>query len=331
MSATFNAILTTEVDGRPSSAVNHLSDDDLPEGDVTVAVAYSSLNYKDGLTLTGALPIIRRYPMVCGVDLAGTVEESSTPRFRRGDQIVVNGYGLGESHWGGYSQRQRLQSEWLVPVPQPFTLRHAMAIGSAGYTAMLCVMALEDAGITPGDGEVLVTGAAGGVGSLSVALLSRLGYRVTASTGRPELEGYLRSLGATRVMHRAELARPATEPLEEERWTGTIDTVAGDTLATVLRQTCYGGVIAAPGVASSLNLTTSMIPFAVRGVRLLGIDCVMCPMPRRLQAWERLAQDLPHEGLEMMTSVKPLGHVFKLADEIVAGQIRGRVVIDVNA
>jgi len=244
---------------------------------------------------------------------------------------VVNGYGLGETHWGGYSQRQRLHSEWLVPIPQAFTLRQAMAIGSAGYAAMLCVMALEDAGITPGEGEVLVTGAAGGVGSVSVALLSALGYRVTASTGRPQLEGYLRSLGAERVLNRAELSRPADEPLEEERWTGAIDTVAGDTLATVLRQTCYGGAIAAPGVASSLNLTTSMIPFAVRGVRLLGIDCVMCPMPRRLQAWERLAHHLPLERLELMTSVEPLGNIFKLANEIVAGQIRGRVVIDVNA
>ena len=218
MDETFRALVAG--DPQSSPAVTHLTDADLPDGDVTVAVAYSSLNYKDGLTVTGTLPIIQRFPMVCGIDLAGTVEASSTAAFRPGDRVLVNGYGLGETQWGGYTQRQRLRSEWLVPVPDAFTLQEAMAIGTAGYTAMLCVMALEDAGLGSDAGEVLVTGAAGGVGSISVALLSQLGYRVAASTGRPELEPYLRSLGANRVLTRDELARPATVPLEEERWAG---------------------------------------------------------------------------------------------------------------
>jgi len=243
----------------------------------------------------------------------------------------VNGYGLGETHWGGYTQRQRLRSEWLVPVPETFTLEQAMAIGTAGYTAMLCVMALEEAGLVPDGNEVLVTGAGGGVGSVAVALLAGLGHRVAASTGRPELEPYLRALGADRIVARSELARPADLPLEEERWSGVIDTVAGETLANALRQTRYGGAVAAVGVASSLELTTSMIPLVVRGVRLLGVDCVMCPMARRLEAWRRLAQDLPMKALDSMTSVEPLGNVLKLAEAILAGQIRGRVVIDVNA
>ena len=329
MDETFRALLAGDPQTPP--AVTRLTDADLPDGDVTVAVAYSSLNYKDGLTVTGAMPIIQRYPMVCGIDLAGTVEASSTAAFRPGDRVVVNGYGLGETQWGGYAQRQRLRSEWLVPVPDAFSLQDAMAIGTAGYTAMLCVMALEDAGLGPDAGEVLVTGAAGGVGSVSVALLSQLGYRVAASTGRSELEPYLRSLGAGRALPRAELARAATLPLEEERWAGAIDTVAGETLATVLRQLCYGGAVAAPGVAGSFELTTSMFPFAVRGVRLLGVDCVQCPMARRLEAWRRLARDLPAVALAPIASVEPLGNVSKLAEAIVAGQIRGRVVIDVNA
>ncbi|MGH9009396.1 MAG: acryloyl-CoA reductase, partial [Acidimicrobiia bacterium] len=256
---------------------------------------------------------------------------STSAAFRPGDRVLVNGYGLAETHWGGYTQRQRLRSEWLVPVPEAFTLQEAMVIGTAGYTALLSVMALEEAGLGPDAGEVLVTGAAGGVGSIAVALLSRLGYRVAASTGRPELEPYLRSLGAGRVLRRDELARPATEPLEEERWAGAIDSVAGETLATVLRQLRYGGAVAAPGVAGSFELATSMFPFVVRGVQLLGVDCVQCPMPRRLEAWRRLAQDLPAEALGPMTSVEPLDNLIKLAEAIVAGQVRGRIVIDVNA
>jgi acrylyl-CoA reductase (NADPH) len=329
MDETFRAFVAG--DQRSSPALTHLTEADLPDGDVTVAVAYSSLNFKDGLTLTGALPIIQRYPMVCGIDLAGTVEASDSPAFRPGDRVLVNGYGLGETHWGGYSQRQRLRSQWLVPVPDEFTLQEVMLIGTAGYTAMLCVMALEDAGLVPDAGEVIVTGAAGGVGSISVALLSRLGYRVAASTGRPELEPYLRSLGAAKVISRHELTRPASAPLEEERWAGAVDTVAGDTLATVLRQTSYGGAVAAPGVASSLEVTTSMFPFVVRGVRLLGIDCVQCPMPRRVEAWQRLARDLPSAALAPIGTVEPLDNLPKLAEAIVAGQIRGRVAIDVNA
>lgn len=329
MDETFRALVAPDPQSPP--AVTGLIDADLPDGDVTVAVAYSSLNYKDGLTVTGALPIIQHYPMVCGIDLAGTVEASGSPAFCPGDRVLVNGYGLGETHWGGYSQRQRLRSEWLVPVPGEFTLKEAMVIGTAGYTAMLSVMALEDDGLRPDAGEVLVTGAAGGVGSISLALLALLGYEVAASTGRPELEPYLRSLGANRVLPRTELARPAVEPLEEERWAGAIDTVAGETLATVLRQLRYGGAVAAPGVASSFELTASMFPFVVRGVRVLGVDCVECPMPRRLEAWRRLARDLPAEALAPITSVEPLDNVPKLAEAIVAGQIRGRVAIDVNA
>jgi acrylyl-CoA reductase (NADPH) len=329
MDETFRALVALEPGGLP--ALTRLTEDDLPEGDVTVTVAYSSLNYKDGLTVTGAVPIIQRYPMVCGIDLAGTVEASDSPAFRPGDRVLVNGFGLGETHPGGFTQRQRLRSEWLVPVPDAFTLKQAMAIGTAGYTAMLSVMALEDAGLDPDAGEVLVTGAGGGVGSVSVALLAALGYRVAASTGRAELEPYLRSLGAGRVLPRAEFARPATDLLEDERWAGAIDSVAGETLATVLRQLNYAGAVAAPGVAGSFELATSMFPFAVRGVRLLGIDCVQCPMPRRLEAWRRLACDFPSELLGPIASVEPLGNVTKLAEAIVAGQIRGRVVIDVNA
>ena len=329
MSETFRALLAT--DAHTPAAFTSLTDADLPDGDVTVAVAYSSLNFKDGLTVTGALPIIQRYPMICGIDLAGTVDASTSPAFRPGDRVLVNGYGLGETHWGGYSQRQRLRSEWLVPVPEEFTLQEAMVIGTAGYTAMLCAMALEEAGVCPDAGDVLVTGAGGGVGSIAVALLARLGYRVAASTGRPELEPYLRSLGALRVLPRSELDRPATVPLEEERWVGAVDTVAGETLATALRQISYGGAVAAPGVAGSFELTTSMFPFVVRGVRLLGVDCVQCPMDRRLEAWRRLARDLPAEALAPIGSVEPLGNVVKLAESIVAGQVRGRVAIDVNA
>lgn len=329
MSETFRALLAGDTQSAP--VVTNLTDADLPDGEVTVAVAYSSLNFKDGLTVTGALPIIQRYPMVCGIDLAGTVEASTSPAFRSGDRVLVNGCGLGETHWGGYSQRQRLRSEWLVPVPDEFTLQEAMVIGTAGYTAMLCAMALEEADLSPDAGEVLVTGAGGGVGSVAVALLARLGYRVAASTGRPELEPYLRSLGALRVLPRSELDQPATSPLEEERWAGAVDTVAGETLATVLRQVNYGGAVAAPGVAGSFELTTSMFPFVVRGVRLLGVDCVQCPMPRRLEAWRRLAQDLPAGALAPIGSVEPLDNVVKLSESIVAGQVRGRVVIDVNA
>ncbi|HKY76539.1 MAG TPA: MDR family oxidoreductase [Acidimicrobiia bacterium] len=329
MNETFRALVAGHDQSPP--VVTRLTDADLPDGDVTVAVAYSSLNYKDGLTVTGSLPLIQRYPMVCGIDLAGTVETSDSPAFRPGDRVLVNGYGLAETHWGGYTQRQRLRAEWLVPVPDAFTLQEAMVIGTAGYTAMLCVMALEDAGLVPDAGEVIVTGAGGGVGSVSVTLLALLGYRVAASTGRPELEPHLRSIGANRVLRRAELARTATEPLEEEMWTGAIDTVAGETLATVLRQLRYGGAVAAPGVAGSFKLTVSMFPFVVRGVRLLGVDCVQCPMPRRLEAWRRLARDLPAEALAPLASVEPLDNVPKLAEAIVAGKIRGRVVIDVNA
>ena len=327
----FNAIQAERVGDRLRVALTQLSDSDLPDEDVTVAVAYSSLNYKDALAVTGAFPVIRRYPMVPGIDLTGTVEGSNSAQFSPGDAVLVNGWGLSEVYWGGYSQRQRLRPEWLVRVPEAFTVEQTMAIGTAGYTAMLCVMALEEAGVDPRSGEILVTGASGGVGSLSIALLSRLGFTVVASTGRAKNEGWLRSLGASRVIERHELAGSAAAALEEERWAGAVDTVAGETLATVIRQTVYGGAIAAAGLVGGADVRTSMLPFVVRGVRLLGVDSVRCPMARRVEAWRRLARDLPGDVLQEVTTIEPLGSVLHLAAPMLAGEIRGRVVIDVNA
>lgn len=331
MSDTFKALVLEEVEGKSRASFKELTSTDLPQGDVTVRVAYSTLNYKDGLAVTGKAKIARRLPMVCGIDLAGTVEESSSSAYKPGDAVVITGWGLSESYWGGYAQKQRVKSEWLVPVPQEFTLKQAMAIGTAGFTSILCVMGLEHMGVKPGEHEVVVTGAGGGVGSVAVAILAKLGYKVAASTGRPELRDYLLSLGATSIVERSALAQPSGRPFDAERWVGGVDTVGGEVLASVLRGIRYGGAVAACGLAGGANLPTSVYPFILRGVSLLGIDSVMCPKPRRLEAWRRLAHDLPIDKLNAMTVVEPLSKVPQLAEEILKGQVRGRVVIDVNA
>ncbi|MDA8283731.1 MAG: oxidoreductase [Actinomycetota bacterium] len=318
--------------GEGPARLTELEEADLPEGDVTVDVAYSSLNYKDGLAVTGRAPIVRRPPLVCGIDLAGTVTDSSSPRWSPGEEVVVTGWGLSETHPGGYTGRQRVRSEWLVARPPGLTLAQTMAVGTAGLTAMLCVLALEDAGLQPGaEGPVLVTGAAGGVGSVAVAVLSRLGHRVAASTGRPELHDYLSGLGAAEIVARDELARDPGRPLESTRWAAAVDTVGSTTLASALRQARYGAAVAACGLAGGTDLPTTVHPFILRGVRLLGVDSVMCPTPRREQAWGRLATDLDPDLLDGMTTVEPLGALPRLAEDILDGRTRGRVVIDVRA
>ena len=312
------------------ATLGQLSDQDLPEGDVTVDVAWSSLNYKDGLAVTGKGRIMRNFPMVAGIDLAGVVVSSDSVQWKRGDEVVLTGWGLSEVHPGGFTQRQRVRSEWLMPKPPGLTLRQTMAVGTAGLTAMLCVLALEGAGLQAGDGEVVVTGAAGGVGSIAVAVLAELGHAVTASTGRAEAAGYLRQLGATGVIDRNELATPG-RPLDKERWAAGIDTVGSQTLATLLAQTRYRGAVVACGLAGGNDLPATVLPFILRAVSLLGIDSVMCPRALRDQAWRRLSSDLPIELLEEMTTVEPMSKVPELAETILAGRTRGRVVIDTSS
>ena len=329
MKSRFKAILIRRNENGQSADDVELSPADLMDGDVTVAVSHSTVNYKDGLVLTGRSPVVRRFPMIPGIDLAGTVEQSSNPNFKPGDKVVLNGYGLSETHYGGYSELARVKGEWLVPLPSAFTAAEAMAIGTAGYTAMLAVMALEDAGVTKEKGAVLVTGAAGGVGSVAVAVLARLGYRVTASTGRLEEEGYLKSLGAGEIIPRSELA---AEPrmLGKERWAGAVDSVGSKTLANVLASTSYSGAVAACGLAGGMDLPTSVAPFILRGVSLLGIDSVQMPMPRRRKAWERLARDLDVKKLAAMTKTIKLDQVRQAAEDILAGKVRGRLVVEVS-
>lgn len=327
---TFRALVLEQQDGTLVSSVRDLGTGALPEGDVLVEVAYSSLNYKDGLAITGTGKIIRSFPMVPGIDLAGTVRESRSPDYQPGDQVVLTGWGVGERHWGGHSQMARLKSGWLVPLPEGLSAKRAMAIGTAGFTAMLCVMALEDHGVKPGGREVLVTGAAGGVGSVAVAVLARLGYSVVASTGRAETHEYLSNLGASEFLDRGVLAGPG-KPMETERWAGAVDTVGGETLAGVIRSLVYGGSVAACGNAGGAGLTTTVFPFILRGVNLLGIDSVMCPQERRRAAWARLARDLPADKLDAMTQTVALGDLPDASREIVAGRVRGRIVVDVNA
>lgn len=326
--SSFSALVATE----PGPAtLTELTDDKLPDGDVTVAVAYSSLNYKDGLAVTGKGKVIRNYPMVCGIDLAGTVESSDSPDWRPGDDVIVTGWGLSELYPGGYTQRQRVRSEWLTRRPEGLSLVQTMAIGTAGLTAMLCVLALERAGVDPDpDREILVTGAGGGVGSVAVALLARAGHRVAASTGRAETHDYLRSLGAASIVERSEL-EASGRPLAGERWAGAVDTVGSQTLATVLSQTVYGGAVAACGLAGGSDLPTTVLPFILRNVSLLGIDSVMAPPNRRHEAWQRLARDLPLDLLDVMTTMESMSNVPRLAEQILAGQTRGRVVIDTNS
>jgi acrylyl-CoA reductase (NADPH) len=330
MTPEFRALRVFKTEGGQEARLVSLTDADLMDGDVDVRVQYSTLNYKDGLALTGRAPVVRTWPLTPGIDFAGVVERSDHPGFSVGDRVVLNGWGVGETHHGGYAQRARVKGDWLVKLPEGLTSAQAMAIGTAGYTAMLCVMALERQGVTPDHGDVLVTGAAGGVGSVAIALLAGLGYRVVASTGRKETEAdYLTGLGAGEIIDRAGLSAPG-RPLGKERWAGAVDSVGSHTLANVLAQTRHGGVVAACGLAQGMDLPGSVAPFILRGITLAGVDSVMCPTPRRIEAWRRLAEDLDLSRLGAMTREVGLGAVLGLAEEILAGQVRGRVVVDVN-
>lgn len=312
-----------------SAGIRTLDESSLPPGDVTVRVDYSTLNYKDGLAIVNKGPVVRQWPMVAGIDGAGTVLESTHPDWKAGDAFVHNGWGVGETHWGCLAQKARLKGDWLVRLPAAFSARQAMAIGTAGYTAMLCVMALEQHGLQPGDGEVLVTGATGGVGSVAIALLGRLGYRVVAATGKASEEAYLKSLGAAAVMDRLELSVPG-KPFQKERWAGVVDAVGSHTLANALAQTRYGGVVAACGLAQAADLQTTVMPFILRGVTLAGIDSVMAPLARRQAAWDRLARDLSPALLESMVVEVPLDQAIDMAHELMAGRVRGRVVVRIG-
>ncbi|OYU11263.1 MAG: alcohol dehydrogenase [Comamonadaceae bacterium PBBC1] len=326
---TYQALHIEKDDAGYRCTLKTLDDSALPEGDVTVQVDYSTINYKDGLAITGKSPVVRKFPLTPGIDLSGTVTESQHPLFKAGDRVVLNGWGVGESHSGGLAQKARLKGDWLVHLPAAFTPRQAMAIGTAGYTAMLCVMALEKHGVTPANGDILVTGAGGGVGSVAIALLAKLGYRVVASTGRPQEADYLRQLGAADVMDRAELSAPG-KPLAKERWAGVVDTVGSHTLANACASTKYGGVVTACGLAQGMDFPSSVAPFILRGVTLAGIDSVMAPRAVREAAWARLAQDLDAAQLERITREVGLADAIGLGAEILAGQVRGRVVVNVN-
>ncbi|MET0293488.1 MAG: MDR family oxidoreductase [Phenylobacterium sp.] len=330
MSETFRALRVHKTDAGQETRFDDLALADLMDGDVVVRIDHSTINYKDGLALLGRSGVVRTFPLIPGIDFAGVVESSQSSEFKPGDAVVLNGWGVGESHNGGYAQKARVKADWLVRLPSGLTTAQAMAIGTAGYTAMLCVMALEKGGVTPDKGEVIVTGAAGGVGSVAVALLAGLGYRVVASTGRKDTEGdYLRGLGAADLIDRAELSGPA-RPLARERWAGAVDAVGSHTLANVLSQTRYGGVVAACGLAGGMDLPGSVAPFILRGVTLAGIDSVMRPKADRVAAWSRLARELDLDKLDAMTSQAALSDLPRLAGEILEGKVRGRVVIDVN-
>jgi len=327
----FTALVLHEADGKVAPRIERVAAVSLPAGDVTVAVEYSTLNYKDGMVLKGLGRLVRKYPHVPGVDFAGTVEHADSPDFKPGDKVVLTGWRVGEAQWGGYAQKARVKAGMLVKLPAGLSTKRAMALGTAGFTAMLAVMALERHELKPGAGEVLVTGAAGGLGSVAVTLLSRLGHQVTASTGRTATHDYLRELGATTIIDRAVLAKAPERPLDGERWMGAIDAVGGTTLATILTQLKYRASVAACGLAGGNDLPTTVIPFLLRGVNLLGIDSVMCPLPERLVAWERLVRDLPMDKLDAMTETVPLAALPDLADAILKGETRGRVVVDVNS
>ena len=330
---TFKALIVDKAaDGVISAAMREIGEDQLPaNGDVTVAVEYSTLNYKDGLCINGMGGLVRTFPHVPGVDFAGTVEASSDARFKPGDKVILTGWRVGEVWWGGYAQKARVKADWLVPLPKGLTTRQAMAVGTAGFSSMLAILALEAHGLTPEKGEVLVTGAAGGVGSVAVNLLARLGYDVAAVTGRPETEAYLRELGAKRIIARASLAEASKKPLEAETWAGCVDAVGGAMLARVLGQLRHGCSAAAVGLAGGANLPASVIPFLLRGVNLLGIDSVMQPFGKRVAAWDRIASDLDQDTLEAMIVPATLNDLPKLGRSILKGEVRGRVVVDVNA
>ena len=327
----FNALIVEKDEaGATSASVQTITEDRLPDGDVTVAVEYSTLNYKDGLCLTSGGGLVKTYPHVPGIDFAGTVEQSDDARYKPGDKVVLTGWRVGEVWWGGYAQKARVKADWLVPLPDGLSTRDAMAVGTAGFTAMLAVIALEDHGVTPDKGPVLVTGGAGGVGSVATAILSHLGHEVAAVTGRPEQEDYLKGLGAARIVPRAELAETVKRPLESENWAGCVDAVGGAMLARVLGQMKYGGSVAAVGLAGGAGLPATVIPFLLRGVNLLGIDSVMRPYEDRVRAWSRIATDLPLDRLSDMIRPATLGELPGLGAAILKGEVRGRVVVDVN-
>jgi len=330
MSKRFRALQISKTEQGQSVAVIEIGIDDLMEGDVVVAVDHSTINYKDGLAITGKGPVVRRWPMIGGIDLGGVVESSASALFKVGDKVLLNGYGLSETHFGGFADKARVKAEWLVPLPAAFSSAQAMAIGTAGYTAMLCVMALEDYGITPAAGEVLVTGANGGVGSVAIAILAKLGYDVTASTGRTEEADYLKALGATTIIDRAELSEKG-RPLDKERWAAAVDSVGSTTLANVLAKTRYGGAVAACGLAQGADLPATVMPFILRNVALLGVDSVQAPMAKRKRAWERLARDLDPAKLANITHIVGFAGIQQAAHDIIDGKIRGRVVVDIKA
>lgn len=325
----FPGILITKDDSGYQAKLTQVDPTVLSEGDVTVAVEYSTLNYKDGLAITGKSPVVRRFPMVPGIDFAGTVRSSSHPAWKAGDSVILNGWGVGETHTGGLAEQARVKGDWLIARPSAFSARQAMAIGTAGYTAMLCVMALERHGVKPADGEILVTGANGGVGSVAIILLAKLGYRVVASTGRPEAAEHLKALGASEVMDRATLSAPG-KPLGKERWAGVVDTVGSHTLANACATTRYGGVVTACGLAGGMDLPATVAPFILRGVTLAGIDSVMAPLALRNQAWARLAQDLDTTQLEAVTEEIGLDQAIARASDLMAGQVAGRLVVKVS-
>ncbi len=327
----FSAIVIDKPDGAYQASLQSLDTAALPEGNVGVRIDYSTLNFKDGLAMTGKSPVVRQFPMVPGIDFAGTVTDSAHPDFREGQKVVLNGWGVGETHWGGLAQQARVNGDWLIPLPEAFSTRDAMMIGTAGYTAALCVRALQRQGVTPDQGPILVTGAAGGVGSVSVALLHTLGYTVMASTGRPQEESYLKALGASEIVDRNTLSEPG-KPLAKERWAGAIDSVGSHTLANVCAGTRYRGAVAACGLAQGMDFPASVAPFILRGVQLIGVDSVHCPQPERLAAWDLLAQHLSHEALARIGATTiPLSQAIEQAARLLDGQVRGRIVVDVNA
>ncbi len=329
----FKAVWLTKDNDRFSAAVREITDDALDAAaagaEVTLAVEYSTINYKDALALTNRSPVVRKWPMVPGIDAAGTVSASTHPQWKAGDRVILNGWGVGETHWGGLAQKAKLKGDWLVALPAGISTRQAMAIGTAGYTAMLCCLALEQQGITKSSGDVLVTGATGGVGSIALAILSRWGWRTVASTGKSTEADYLKSLGAADVIDRAELSTPG-KPLQKERWAAVIDAVGSHTLANACAQTRYGGVVAACGLAQGMDFPATVAPFILRGVRLIGVDSVMCPMARRTAAWQRLATDLDRAKLDAITREVGLAASLEVARDMLAGKVRGRTVVDVN-
>ena len=326
----FKAIVIDKDDSAYRATLKEVDDSALPAGEVTVRVAYSTINYKDGLALTGKAPVVRKFPLHAGIDFAGRVEASSDPRFEAGDQVLLNGFGVGESHSGGLAQKARVKADWLVHLPSGLSAQQAMAIGTAGYTAMLCVMALDKHGVAPGSGDVLVTGANGGVGTVAITLLAKMGHRVVASTGRLEEADFLKSLGAAEVIARDELSAPG-KPLSKERWAGVVDSVGSHTLANACASTRYGGAVAACGLAQGMDFPGSVAPFILRGITLYGIDSVMAPMALRQAAWLRLARELDQDKLHALTRVIPLVQAIQAGSDILAGRVRGRIVVDVNA